>query len=785
VYNNLPPELKALPNYILWAYQHTTPDAKPTKLPINAATGYLASVTNPAHWSTFDAVLQVSDRASGIGLVLTADAGFTCIDLDYTDDPVEVERQIAIVKAFDSYAEVSPSGKGLHLWIRASIPSGRRRGCVEMYSSERYMTMTGQVYHNAPIRGCQDLAMSLWSEMSGNNTALVDAVDQPERNTDYEVLVMASSAINGQKFIDLYEGHWELMYPSQSEADFALVNIINFYTQNKDQIIRIFRASALGKRAKAQRDDYFLNPRYGIVTRSFDRQIPPTNIDALRSNLELRLQESVAVKSEAVTVNDNTLAVNGIPYVISEKSGKKNKHDISKGKYENIRKFEYQPPPGLIGEIANFIYSSAPRPVPEIAIAGAIGLMSGVCGRAYNVSGTGLNMYTLLLSMTGAGKDGMSNGIDKLMESVYAVTPEARHFIGPAEIASPQALLKYLAKTSKSFVSLIGEFDTKFSDMTSIRASSNEKGLKRTLLDLFNKSGCGKTLGSIIYSDKDKNTEAITAPAFSILGECTPEGFYEILDEKLIKSGLLPRFTIIEYSGDRVPLNKNHLHSVPSPQLSDRFSALCAHALMLNNGNNVEQVQLSDDCKQLFSEFDVFCDTEINTAENEMSRQLWNRAHIKALKLASLLAVGCNYINPVIDFACANWALSLVVSDINNLLERFENGKVGVTSAQNEQTKEVRKSIRRFIKADWKEVEKFTGVTKHYHDYKIIPHSFITSVCRNKLCFKADKNCLNSIKQIIQSLVENDEIIELSPLDKKIKNLSVNARLFMVSKMRV
>jgi len=53
-----------------------------------------------------------------------------------------------------------------------------------------------------------------------------------------------------------------------------------------------------------------------------------------------------------------------------------------------------------LGEIAHFIYNAAPRQVEEVAIAGAIGLLSGICGRSYNVSGTGLNQYILLLAKT-------------------------------------------------------------------------------------------------------------------------------------------------------------------------------------------------------------------------------------------------------------------------------------------------------------------------------------------------------------------------------------------------
>jgi len=48
----------------------------------------------------------------------------------------------------------------------------------------------------------------------------------------------------------------------------------------------------------------------------------------------------------------------------------------------DIQAGPYSVPPGFLGEVAQFIYGAAPRPVPEIALAGAIGLLAGIVGRA-------------------------------------------------------------------------------------------------------------------------------------------------------------------------------------------------------------------------------------------------------------------------------------------------------------------------------------------------------------------------------------------------------------------
>lgn len=69
-------------------------------------------------------------------------------------------------------------------------------------------------------------------------------------------------------------------------------------------------------------------------------------------------------------------------------------------------------PPGLIGEIAQYIYDQSPRPHLSISLAGAIAFMAGICGRSYNTyTGAGLNQYILLLASTGMGKEAAAGGI--------------------------------------------------------------------------------------------------------------------------------------------------------------------------------------------------------------------------------------------------------------------------------------------------------------------------------------------------------------------------------------
>ena len=154
--SGIPPELAERPQWVCWRWEPR--QDKPgdwTKVPINPRTGGRASATEPTTWGALAAALAFADAHGlpGVGFVVTVDDPFTGIDLDDCRDPdtgAVAPWAAEVVAAFDSYAEVTPSGTGLRVWIVGSVvglledgKTGTRRGQVEVYSAKRYFTVTG------------------------------------------------------------------------------------------------------------------------------------------------------------------------------------------------------------------------------------------------------------------------------------------------------------------------------------------------------------------------------------------------------------------------------------------------------------------------------------------------------------------------------------------------------------------------------------------------------------------------------------------------------------------
>lgn len=258
---NIPPELIAVPHWVIWKYRwRGGANGKPgkwTKPPLDTV-GRLAKSTDPSTWTSYENAIAAAKFAAGIGFVLTADLGIIAIDFDNCYDPNTrefVPRVAAAVLAINSYTEFSPSGRGLRVLCRGTLPKmWLVRDWVELYNQERFVTITGHALADLPgtINEAQDAIDGLIQEIGGDRPATTPTIASRPISpllitlSDREVIELCRRASNGRKFSRLYD-HGELTDygGDHSRADAALVAMIQFYTQDEDQIDRLMRGSAL------------------------------------------------------------------------------------------------------------------------------------------------------------------------------------------------------------------------------------------------------------------------------------------------------------------------------------------------------------------------------------------------------------------------------------------------------------------------------------------------------------------------------------------------------------
>lgn len=258
MYEGIPQELKNLPNWICWkAVPQPRPDDPDHigKIPINPRTGGKAQSNNPDTWTDFDTALKASEQHSGIGFMF-GNSPFFGVDVDKAEPDIRefLDGGNGIVSEFihalRSYAELSPSGKGIHIICRGELPKGaRRRGNVEMYDSGRFFTVTGNnIGEYTAVEDCTEAIKPLHEKyLGGTRSEPAQRVIQaaPLPCSVSEVLEAASRAKNGSRFQALYAGNFA-EYSSQSEADMAFCNMLAFWTgRNAALMDEIFRNSGL------------------------------------------------------------------------------------------------------------------------------------------------------------------------------------------------------------------------------------------------------------------------------------------------------------------------------------------------------------------------------------------------------------------------------------------------------------------------------------------------------------------------------------------------------------
>jgi hypothetical protein len=792
MWGRLPAELRERPQWIIVG-------DLVNKVPLSVDSNgnlYAAKTTDPSQWMPFElAAYHASQRGYAVGYVLSADDPFTCIDFDVCDEesqrrkgkPVDADQWTTpdqyywfrgLCENFDSYTEISVWGKGLHLWVKGKLPGGKgiRKGHVEMYCQERYIICTGNVALDRPVQERSEWVAGMAEQMRSDkpDEKKFELVELPQVLEDDAVWQMASNADNAFNFRELCSGRWQQFgHPSQSEADLALMSMFTFYSESNEQCRRMFRATALGQREKATKNNRYLDETLRRI-RSRQSREKLVNLSGLTASAdELRkLRRSPQLQA----LNDPSTALATPPpapqNIASVLAAPHSAATVVAGS-------QGLPwPPGFAGYLARFIYDSAPRPVKEVAIVGALGLLAGITAKGWTIPNSGLNVYMILVAQSAVGKEAMHSGVSALVTAAARRSPAVSKFVDFSDFASGPALVK-ACSSNPCFVNVCGEWGHKLRRLAN--ESSNDTAmasLRRAMTDLYQKSGPTAIVGGISYSQKEGNIASISGVAYSMIGETTPKTLYTSLTESMMEDGFLSRFIIVEYAGDRPPLNTDQRYE-PEPAISDYLAQMASQAQQLiSTVNNRTPVGRTEEAAILMRDFELECDKQINSTKDESWRQMWNRASLKVMRVAGLLAVADNYIHPCITKDHVEWAMQLIRSDIHVMRRRMESGDVGIDDYSRE-NKVV--SIMR---------DYFTNgcpdgyaVPDEMPDNGIVPHLYLQKKTQKHPAFMSHKlGSTEGLKQVMRSLVEQGYIQEADKLEM-VKHYKFHGKCYRLLKL--
>lgn len=254
----VPNTLKRAKAWILWKLE----DGK--KKPYSANYNGLASTTKAHTWAYYSKAAQkleyTGEEYNGLGFVFTPGSGLVFIDLDHCiDEWGELSPFAEEVLALfpETYTEYSQSETGLHIVCRGSVPRAYKSDLIEIYSSGRYMAFTGNAHTQAEPAEAQAALDQLIKRynLQAEPERAPALLSTPITADDKEIIARAERGGNGAAFAELWAGNWSA-YKSQSEADLRLISILLYYSGNLEQVERLFLASGLGERQKAQQGEY-------------------------------------------------------------------------------------------------------------------------------------------------------------------------------------------------------------------------------------------------------------------------------------------------------------------------------------------------------------------------------------------------------------------------------------------------------------------------------------------------------------------------------------------------
>lgn len=194
---NAPDELKHLPGWLMWRLEEDE-HGKARKIPFYTSgerrSGQNGSPTDRAKLTSFEAARTAAARRGfdGVGLALMPEFGLTVLDFDHCVSGDQVDGEV-LEMISDTYAELSPSGTGVHAIYRGRIANAKSaatasRWGFETFSDRGFVTWTGNALEVCDLLGTGNTIAAINDQVIAEVNRRFGHRDQPREPSSTERL---------------------------------------------------------------------------------------------------------------------------------------------------------------------------------------------------------------------------------------------------------------------------------------------------------------------------------------------------------------------------------------------------------------------------------------------------------------------------------------------------------------------------------------------------------------------------------------------------------------------
>lgn len=674
---DIPQEMKSAHQWLLWRMEER--NGKGSKIPYQIS-GHRASSMDPTHWSSLEevwATIRDVPGYSGIGFVFSQSDDFIGVDLDncFGEDGQLDEWAADVLSRFPSYTEISPSQKGIKIFCRGVLPSSRGRrfnipgkpgAHLEVYSSGRYFTVTGQAWSETrSMENCQEglnwLAESvLPPEVKPPVPTFQPAAYQPTNGRPDAVQRARLYAQRYPAAISGQDGHG---------CTFRLACVL----------VTGFALGVEGARPVLQEWNQTCQPPWSA------RELEHKLQQAAKAGSQdgnwgwMLVDEQTQLEQSAQPVSEEELE--GYEVYLGNLLGQAQAARTKGGFPKHLLEV-----PGFVSEVADWITTQNHRKNRILSLLGAIALQCALLGSKYkDKSGNRTNLYMVGLAPSGSGKQAPQDCIEKILTAI-----NASHLYG-GKVSSDSALASDLI-VSRSKLYIWDEFGRFLMKTKAVVGGAHLHAVQEALLELWGKTG--STWKQKSYSDS-KNNKEVSFPCCSFLGMTVSDSFWNGLEEGHLHDGFAARMLVVD-SGPRAE-SQDKVETDPPKSILER----AAWFYNLKPGGNLGSINpdaiIVPETPSATEMFRALVRKSESAGQDESENAIWARCIEKAKRLAIIYACSRDHLAPVIDDQAAKWGIDFATYCTDQFLA-IARDEIASDDPAQQKWQKIRKIINAFTK---------------------------------------------------------------------------------------